>query len=63
MARRAENIVNNNVFASFHFLVFFVNWIDFEHVFLLFWESIWDTLEHRTLILGVLEPCLKSIDF
>ena len=44
MARRAENIVNNYVFVSFIFFVFVVNWIDFEHVFLPFWESIWDTL-------------------
>ena len=63
MARRAENTVNNDVFVRFHFLVLFVNWIDFEHVFLRFLESIWDTLGHRILILGVLEPCLKSIDF
>ena len=59
MARRAENIVNNDVFVSFHFLVFFVNWIDFEHVVLPFLESIWNTLGHRFPIFSVLGPCLK----
>ena len=33
MVRRAENIVNNDVFVSFHFFQFFRELDDFEHVF------------------------------
>ena len=63
MVRCAESMVNNDVFVSFHFFRCFRELDDFESFVLRFLESIWDTLGHRILILGVLEPCLKSIDF
>ena len=63
MVRCAENIVNDDVLVSFHFVHYFRELDDFERAFSLFWESIWDILGHRILILGVLEPCLKSIYF
>ena len=63
MVRCAENIVNNDVLVSFHFFQFFRELDYFERVFSSFLESIWNTLGHRILILGVLEPCLKTIDF
>ena len=63
MVRCAENIVNNDVLVSFHFFQYFRELDDFERVCSSFLESIWDTLGHRILILGVLEPCLKTIDF
>ena len=61
MVRCAENIVNTDVFVRFHLENSELS--DFQHVFLIFLESIWDALGHRLLIFSVLGPCLKSIDF
>ena len=63
MVRRAENIVNDDVFASFIIFQFVRELDDFELVFLPFLESIWNTLGHRFLIFYILEPYSKSIDF
>ena len=52
------------IYTEYFFIFqFFCELDDFEHVFSSFLEPIWDTLGHRILILGVLEPCLKIIDF
>ena len=63
MVRCAENIVNNDVFVSFHIFQFFRELDDFELVVLPFLESIWNTLGHRFPIFSDLGPCLKSLDF